>query len=294
MAVDRQLILRFWQLLAGCHAQLPLHQVGPGDHLGHRMLDLQTRVHFHEIERAILVGDKFNRARADVAHRVGRRHRRIAHRRAALGGHARRRRFLQHFLVAALHRAVALVQVDAVAKRIGKHLNLNVARALHVFFSQHLVVAKGADCFALARRQRRLEVFRTLDHAHALAAAAGRCLEQHRVADAVALLLQKVGVLIVAVVAGHQRHVRLFHQCLGGRLGTHRPHGGCRRPNEHQSRCHAGIRELRVLRQEAIARMDRLRPGSQRHGDDFVAAQVAFLGRGWADQHRLIAYCHVF
>jgi hypothetical protein len=61
--------------------------------------------------------------------------------------------------VAALHRAVALVQVDAVAERVGKHLDLDVARALQVFFDQHLVVAEGADRFALARGQRGLEIF---------------------------------------------------------------------------------------------------------------------------------------
>ena len=40
------------QRLAGGDAQLPFDQVEAGDHLGDRMLDLQPRVHLHEVERA--------------------------------------------------------------------------------------------------------------------------------------------------------------------------------------------------------------------------------------------------
>ena len=50
MAVDRKLVLRERQLLARRHAQLPLDEIEPRDHLRHRMLDLQPRVHLHEVE----------------------------------------------------------------------------------------------------------------------------------------------------------------------------------------------------------------------------------------------------
>ncbi len=40
------------QRLAGGDAQLPLDEVEAGDHLGDRMLDLQPRVHLHEVEAA--------------------------------------------------------------------------------------------------------------------------------------------------------------------------------------------------------------------------------------------------
>jgi hypothetical protein len=32
------------------HFSLPVHQIDPGHQLGHRMLDLQPRVHLEEIE----------------------------------------------------------------------------------------------------------------------------------------------------------------------------------------------------------------------------------------------------
>ena len=39
------------QPLAARDADLPVHQVEAGHHLGHRMLDLQPRVHLEEVER---------------------------------------------------------------------------------------------------------------------------------------------------------------------------------------------------------------------------------------------------
>ncbi len=96
-----------------------------------------------------------------------------------------------------------------------------MARTGQVFFNQHLVVAETVDRFALARGERILEVGALFDDAHALAAAAGAGFQQHRIADLVGLLLQEIRFLIVAVVTRHQRHLRFFHQRLGGRLGTH-------------------------------------------------------------------------
>src|SRR3546814_6739589 len=47
-AVDREFVLRQRDRLARRDAQLPFDKVDAGDLLGHRMLDLQPRVHFHE------------------------------------------------------------------------------------------------------------------------------------------------------------------------------------------------------------------------------------------------------
>ena len=83
--------------------------VDPGRHLGHRMLDLDARVHLDEEERAVLdqelegadalVADLpagLGAARADLGHEPS--------------GQTRRRRLLQHLLVAALERAVAAAE----------------------------------------------------------------------------------------------------------------------------------------------------------------------------------------
>ena len=48
-------------------AQLQLDEIETGDRFGDGMLDLQPRVHFHEIELAALIEQEFQRARALIA-----------------------------------------------------------------------------------------------------------------------------------------------------------------------------------------------------------------------------------
>ena len=184
MAVDRQLVLPQREPLARGHPELPLDEIDAGDHFGDRMLDLQPRIHLHEVEPAVLLGDELDGARADVADRLRRRDRGFAHRAAALRRHAGCRRLFQHLLVAPLHRAVALEQVHGVAVRIAEHLDLDVPRRGQVSLEQHAIVAEGRLGLALRGRERRREVLAALDDLHALAAAAGGRLDQHRVADA--------------------------------------------------------------------------------------------------------------
>ena len=68
---------------------------------------------------------------------------------------AGRRRFLDHLLVAALHRAVAFAEVDRVALAVGQHLDLDVARVLEEFLHVDHVVAERGLGFGLGRRDRR-------------------------------------------------------------------------------------------------------------------------------------------
>jgi hypothetical protein len=71
--------LRERKLLSGGHPDHLLDQVDAGDQLGHRVLDLKPRVHFQEVEVAVLVDDEFHRAGRLVVHGLGQRHRLLAH-----------------------------------------------------------------------------------------------------------------------------------------------------------------------------------------------------------------------
>ena len=298
VAVNAQLLLRQRQLLARRHAQLPLHQVQPGDRFGHRMLNLQPRIHLHEeeVHSTIrpLLDDELDRAGTDVIDGPRRRHRRFPHLFAHGLRHAGRRCFFQHLLVPPLHRAVTFKQIDVVAVAVAKHLDFNVARTQRIFFDQHRVVAKAVDGFALARGQRRGKVFGLVDGAHALAATARTGLDQHRVTDAVGFALQQDRVLVAAVVAGHQRHAGRFHQPLGLGLQAHGLDGGRRRADEDETRAGTGLGKFLVLAQKAVARMYRLRAGGLGRLDDALPAQVAVFGRAAANVHRLVAIAHMF
>ena len=56
--------------LARRDAQLLLNDVDARDLLGHRMLDLHARVHFHEVELAVVVEQELDGARIAVIDRA--------------------------------------------------------------------------------------------------------------------------------------------------------------------------------------------------------------------------------
>ena len=66
---------------------------------------------------------------------------------------------------------------------VGEHLHLDVAGMGHEPLDEQGGVPEGAERLPAGRRDGRGEVGRVGDHAHALAAAAGRWLEHHRQAD---------------------------------------------------------------------------------------------------------------
>ena len=105
VAAQGELVLGQRQGFAGGDTQLPFHQVLAGDHLGDGMFHLQTRIHFHEVEIAAL-GDEFHRPGPDIADRARRGDGGMAHRGPTRRVEAGGRRFLDHFLVAALDRTV--------------------------------------------------------------------------------------------------------------------------------------------------------------------------------------------
>jgi hypothetical protein len=100
--------------LAGRHPDLQLDQIDAGHHFRDRVLHLQASVHLQEIEIALAIDQKLQRAGVDVATA------RTAATAAppcagAVGVQQRRGRLLDDLLVAALDRALALEEVHGVA-----------------------------------------------------------------------------------------------------------------------------------------------------------------------------------
>ena len=145
----------------------------------------------------------------------------------------------------------------------------------------------------MARGERRLEIGVTVDAAHALAAAAGHRLDQHRIADLVGFFLEEFRLLPVAVIAGHHRHAGLLHQRLGAALEAHGADRRGRRADENDAGVDAGLREIGVLREKAVAGMDAVGARRLGGGDQRVDAQIAFGGRRRADAVRLVGKPHV-
>src|SRR5690606_6098546 len=188
-----------------------------------------------EVEAAVLV-QELERARAAVADADAGLGADLADLGALLGGDARRRRFLDHLLVAALHRAVALAQVDGVALAIGQHLDLHVARILQVLLHVDLAVAEGGLGLGLGGLDGGLQRGLGVDHAHAAAAAAAGGLDDHRVADLAGD--PGVGDDVVAqraAGAGHAGHARGLHRADRLHLVAHQADGVRLGPDEDEA-----------------------------------------------------------
>ena len=136
---------------------LHLHddEVDVGDLLGDGVLDLDARVHLDEDVAAVLAEEELDGAGVDVADRARRtrRRRRTCCSRVA-GVEVGRRRDLDDLLVAALERAVALVEVDDLAGAVGEHLHLDVPRVDHGLLEVERRVAEGRLGLALGGLER--------------------------------------------------------------------------------------------------------------------------------------------
>ncbi len=196
------------------------------------MLDLQPGIDLEEIEARRRIQDELDRARADVADRSAERDRGGAHLRAQRVVDRGRRRFLDDLLVPALDRALALVDVHDVTVRIAEDLDLDVARPLDVALEQQRVIAERARCLATRALERLGELGVAPDDAHALAAAAGRGLDEQRIADRRRVLRE---IAIVAVVTRHDRHTGLLGDPLRRSLVAERANHRRRRADEHQA-----------------------------------------------------------
>ncbi len=285
------LVLLERQRLPGGDPELPFDQVEAGHRFGHRMLDLEPRVHLEEVEvagpqAARWVGDEFDRARADVTRGQRRFGRGFRHGGARLIGQSGRRAFLDHLLMPSLGRAVALVKVHATPMRVGEHLQFDVAGRGDIFFDQHPSVAERSLSLANGALERSVEFDMSVDTAHSSAAPARDRLDQHRIADLVGLLAQEFRVLVVAVIAGHDRHAGPLHQRLGRAFQAHRPHRPGRRANEDDAGLRAGFREIGVLGQESVAWMQTFGADFLRQRDDRGLIEIA--ARALADLVRFV------
>ncbi len=118
--------------------------VDVGDLLGDGVLDLHTRVHLDEEPLlGVHIEEELDGAGVVVADRFGDVHGSLAEPFAHGWVEPDRWGDLDHLLVAALHRAVALVQVDHVAMVVAEDLHLDVLGPADEALEEHGIIAKG-------------------------------------------------------------------------------------------------------------------------------------------------------
>ena len=253
------------------------------------MLDLHARVHLDEEELVVLV-QELERAGAAVADAPAGLGGALADAQQRARADARRRRLLDDLLVAPLHRAVALPQVDRVLVLVGQHLDLDVARVAEEALHVDRRVAERRLRLGARERHRRQQRGLGVHDAHAASAAAARRLDDHRIADQRAPCARfpcassgsapsepgthGTPALVIATFALTLSPIRRIVSGL--------------RADEHEAGALDLLGEVGVLGQEAVARVDRLRIGDLGRRDDRGDVEVALRRRRRPDAHRFV------
>src|SRR5262249_26572668 len=124
MAAQLDVILRKRQLLAGRNAQLQVNQVETRHKLGNGTFYLKACVHLQKIEIALRVHKELDGSGVGVPSRARSLHGNSSHALSEIFVHESRRGFFNDLLMAALHGALALAEIDYVAVFVGQNLNL--------------------------------------------------------------------------------------------------------------------------------------------------------------------------
>src|SRR5210317_1995464 len=148
MTLNLDIFLLDRKTFATCDAQLLAHDVDTCNHFRNRVLDLQARVHFDEVELTVFV-QELERAGTAIADLLTGIYASFANAVALLLGNSRRRRFLDYLLVTTLHRAVALTQVDSVAVRVSQYLEFDMSWLFKKFFHVDDVIGECCARFGL-------------------------------------------------------------------------------------------------------------------------------------------------
>ncbi len=267
--------------------QLELHEVEPGRHLGHRVLDLEPGVDLHERERA----------RGGVVEELDRPGPAVAGREHQAGGcltdrsflvvvEDGRRRLLDHLLVAALQAAVAHADRPGRAGTVGDHLHLDVAGRGDQPLEEHGGVAERGRRLGTRRGEGLGQVLGPVDTADAAAPATRGGLHHERVAD-------RRRVLLGLGDRGHgttaprcDRHAGLFGQLLGRDLVADPAHRGCVGPHEGDAQPFAQLHEAGLLGDESPPHPHGVGPGL--HQGPLEQPEVEVAGAGGTQQHRFI------
>ena len=176
---------------------------------------------------------------------------------------------------------------------VGDHLCLDVARLVEVALHVALTAAERGRRLAHGRLVQLGNLFDGAGHLHALAAAAVGGLDRDRQAVLVGEGHHLVGVLDRVRGAGHQRSLRAGGDMTGGDLVTEIADRLRAGTDPDQAGVDDGLGEVGVLRQKAVAGMDRVGAGLGRRVENLGEVQVG-LCRGLTTQReRLVGQPHV-
>ena len=288
MSTRLHILLREAQRFARRDTDLFDDEIGAGHHLRHAMLHLDSRVHLHKVEVPLRVHDELDGACIGILYGLRREDRTAVHLGTGFVIDSRGWRLLDQLLVISLDGAVTVAEGDDMTEVIRHDLDLDVARLLDIALDIHGVIAEGVCGLALCETELKLEFILGCRDTHALAAATGGGLDDHRVPDLAGELLSGLRVVDRLACARNDRHAGIHHRLPGMGLVAHAVDDVGLRTDKGDAIFLTAAYELTVLRQEAIARMDRIGAGVDGCRDELVHIQIVVLRRTFSDTDPLI------
>ena len=190
----------------------------------------------------------------------------------------RRRRFFNHFLMTALHRAFPFAQVNEIAVLVTQHLNLNVPRVFDQFFDVNAAIPEGAQGFARCGFECGSEIFLSIHATHAFASASRDCFEHDGktgIAYKATASLWKTPLAFLGT--GHDRRTTCFrYPACASVFDPIQRNGSRGGADKGESGFFASLRKVRIFAQETITRMNRAHTVTAGGIQNPVDSQVTF------------------
>ena len=173
---------------------------------------------------------------------------------------------------------------------VAEHLDFDVARIDDELLDEHAVVAERGLGLGAGAPEALGDLVPAMGDAHALAAAPGRRLDHHRIADLVGDLGGALGRFDRAEEARNGRDAGSVGEFLRFDLVAHRLDGARVGSDEDDAGVGERMRESGALGQESVARMDGLGACLLAGGDDPVDQEIGLCRRRRADGDRLVRH----
>lgn len=167
-----------------------------------------------------------------------------------------------------------------------------MARAQHELLKINIAVAESSLRLVLGGHELRFEVGGIMHFAHALAAAAGRRLDENGVSHGLGERTRLFDGFDDAVGTGNGGDAAMLHGVARGGFVAHRIDAVGRRADEDDAVVGARTGEVGILGEEAVSGMDRLCARVDRGRDDGRHDQVALVGGSRTDADLLVGIAH--
>ena len=247
--------------------------------LGHGMLDLEPRIHFEEIELLfLLVIDELDRAGGCVGNCFAKTHGRFMQSHALRSAEAGSGRLLDHLLVAALGRAIALAERNHAAFTVAENLDLDMTRGSDVFFEEETAILEIRKCKPPHRLIEAGHVIGGMAELQADTAASRRAFQHDGIAD-LGCPCQRIVEIDDQRRSRQKRHPALLRELPGRMLQREGAHMFRPRPDKCDTFTRQRGGEFRILAEEPVSRMNGLRtrlPDGRKNGVDI---EITFRDR---------------